>query len=55
MVTLAEDKACCEELEEENDEGEKELLTTKTLEEVEEGPNGGEVLVIRRKLSEIAT
>jgi len=39
VVTLAEYQASCEELEEENDEGEKELLMTKALEEVEEGPD----------------
>ena len=51
MVTLAEYQASCEELEEKNDEGEKELLMTKALEEVEEGPDKGEMLVIRRVLS----
>ena len=51
VVTLAEYQACCEELKEENDEGEKELLMTEALEEVEEGPDKGEMLVIRRALS----
>jgi len=51
MVTLAEYQASYEELEEENGEGEKELLMAKALEEVAEGPDEGEMLVIRRALS----
>ena len=38
-------------LAEEQDEGEKELLMTKALKEVEEGPNEGEMLMIKRALS----
>jgi len=41
VVTLAEYQACCEELEEKNDEGEKELLMTEALKEVEEGLDEG--------------
>jgi len=48
MVTLAEYQASCNELEEENDEGEKELLMTKALKEVKEGPDEGDILVVRR-------
>jgi len=48
VVTLVEYQASCEELEEENDKGEKALLITEALKEVEEGPDEGEMLVIRR-------
>jgi len=41
VVTWGEYQACCEELEEENDEGEKDLPMTEALEEVEEGPDEG--------------
>ena len=51
IVTLAEYQASCEELEDKNDEGEKELLMTEALEEVEEGPDEEKMLVIRRALS----
>ena len=55
VVTLAEYHATCEELDDENDEEERELLMTEGLEEVEEGPDEGEMLVIRRALSGIAS
>ena len=55
IVTLAEYQASYEELEDENDKGEKELLMIEALKEVEEGPNEGEMLVIRRALSGIAS
>ena len=55
VVTLAEYQASYEELEEENDEGEKELSMTKSLKEVKEGPNKGEMRMIRRALSGLAS
>ena len=55
IVTLAEYHATCEELDDENDGEERELLMTEGLEEVEEGPDEGEMLVIRRALSGIAS
>jgi len=51
VVTLAVYQASCEELEEEKDEGEKELLMTDVFEEVEEGLDEGEMFMIRRALS----
>ena len=55
IVTLAEYQASYEELGDENCKGEKELLLTQALEEVEEEPDEGEMLVIRRALSGIAS
>jgi len=55
MVSLVEYQASCEELEEENDEGEKELLMIKALEGLEVGPDEGEMLVIRRAFSGLAS
>jgi len=37
------------------DEGEKELYLNESIEEVEEGPDEGEVLVVRRALSSPAS
>jgi len=51
---LAEYQASFEESEEEEG-GEKELYLIEPLEEVEEGPDEGEVLVIRRALSGLAS
>jgi len=51
VVTLAEYQASFEEEMEE----EKELYLNETLEEVEEGPDEGELLVVRRALSGLAT
>ena len=47
VVTLAEYQASFMELEEE-EEGEKEVCLNECMEEVEEGPDEGEMLVIRR-------
>jgi len=55
MVTFAKYQASSEELGEENDEGGKELLMAEALEEVEEGPDEGEMLMIRRALSALAS
>ena len=55
MVTLAEYQACYVELEEENNEGKKELLLNQAFKEVEEGPDEGEMLVIGRTLSGLAS
>jgi len=57
VVTLAEYQASFEELEEEEEEEEeeKEVYLGENMEEVEEGPDEGEMLVIRRALSGIAT
>ena len=54
IVTLAEYQASCEEHDGENEEGE-EQDSNEPLEEVEEGPDEGEMLVIRRALSGIAS
>ena len=53
VVTLAEYQASFEELEEEEEE-EKEVYLGDPMEEVEEGPDEGEMLVIRRALSGFA-
>ena len=50
VVTLAEYQASFEGLEEEEKE-EKEVYFGENMEEVEEGPDEGEMLVIRRALS----
>ena len=55
IVTLAEYQAICEEQDEENEGEGKDLLMTDVLEEVEEGPDEGEMLVIRRALSGLAS
>jgi len=57
MVSLAEYQASLEELEgdEEKDEEENGLYMAEIMEEVEEGPDEGELLVIRRALSGIAS
>jgi len=55
VVTLAEYQASYKDLEEEKDEGEKELFMTDALEEVEEWPDEGEVVVIRCALSGLAS
>ena len=57
MVSLAEYQASLEELEdeEEKEEEEKGVYMTKIMEEVEEGSDEGELLVIRRALSGIAS
>jgi len=55
IVTLAEYQASYEELDDENDGEENELLMTEALEEVEEGSDEGEMLVIRRALGGIAS
>ena len=54
MVTLAEYQASFEELEEEEKEEGKEVYLGENIEEVEEGPDEGEMLVIRRALSGFA-
>jgi len=54
MVSLAEYQASFDELNEEEEEGMKVCLA-ENVEEVEEGPNEGELLVIRRALSGFAT
>jgi len=51
---LAEFQASIEEFKEE-EEGEKELALNESLEEVEEGSDEGELLVIRRALSSLAS
>ena len=53
VVTLVEYQASFEELEEEEEE-EKEVYLGNNMEEVEEGPDEGEMLVIRRALSGFA-
>ena len=57
MVSLAEYQASLEELEgeEEEEEEEKGVYMTEIMEEVEEGSNEGELLVIRIALSGIAS
>ena len=55
IVSLAEYQASFEYLEDEHGDVEGELLMTEALEEVEEGPDDGEMLVIRRALSGIAS
>jgi len=57
MVSLADYQASREKLEgeEEREEEDKGLYMTEILEEVEEGPDEGELLVIRRALSRIAS
>ena len=52
---MAEYQATCEYLDDEHGDVEGELLMTEALEEVEEGPDDGEMLVIRRALSGIAS
>ena len=52
---MAEYQASYEELDDENDGEEKELIMTEALEEVEEGPDEGEMLVIRRAFSSITS
>ena len=55
-MSLAKYQASLQELEEEEEEeGEKELFLNESLEEVEEGLDEGEMLVIRRALSVIAS
>jgi len=54
VVTLAEYQASLEELEEEEEEEEKEVYLGDHIEEVEEGPDEDEMLVIRRALSGFA-
>ena len=56
MVSLAEYQASLEEIEgeEEKKEEEKGVYMTEIIEEVEEGPDEGELLVIKRALSGIA-
>jgi len=53
MVTLAEYQASCGEFVEEEEE--KEVYLDDYIEEVEEGPDEGELLVIRRALSGLAS
>ena len=55
MVSLAEDQASLEELEdkEEKEEEEKGVYMIEIIEEVEEGPDEGELLVIRRPWVEL--
>ena len=53
-MTLTEYQASFEEFEEE-EEDEREVFLGENLEEVEEGPDEGEMLVIRRALSGFAT
>ena len=55
MMSLAECQASFEELEEEEGGGEKELLLNEALEEVKEGLDEVEMLVIRGALSWIAS
>jgi len=55
MVTLAEYQASCGEFVEEEEEEEKEVYLNDYVEEVEEGPNEGELLVIRSALSGLAS
>ena len=54
MVTLAEYEASCGEFVEEEEE-EKEVYLNDYVEEVEEGPDEGELLVIRKALSGLAS
>ena len=54
MVALAEYQASFEEPNEEEEEG-TEVYLAENVEEVEEGPDEGELLVIRRALSGFAT
>jgi len=54
VVSLAEYQASFEELNEEEEER-MEVCLAENVEEVEEGPNEGELLVIRRALSDFAT
>ena len=54
MITLAEYQASFGEFVEE-EEGEKEVCLNDFVEEVEEGPDDGELLVIRRALSGLAS
>ena len=44
----------CDHLEEPEEQGEKELFLTEELEECVEGPDDGEMLVVRRALSGLA-
>ena len=55
MITLADFQAYVEEEMEEEGEGEKELYLNEPLEEVMEGPDEGELLLVRRALSGLAT
>ena len=50
-MTLADYQASYDEKDEEDEEGEKELFLNEGLEEVEEGSDEGEMLVIMRALS----
>ena len=54
MVTLDEYQASCGEFVEEEEE-EKEVYLNDYIEEVKEGPDEGELLVIRRALSGLAS
>ena len=55
MVTLVKYQAYVEEGMEEEGEGDKQLYLNEPLEEVIEGPVEGELLVMRRALSGLAT
>ena len=55
VVSLAKYQASVEELDEEVEGEEKELLLNEALEEVKEGPDEGEMLVIRRASSSLAS
>ena len=55
MVTLAECQSICEHLEDLEEEGDKGIFLTENLKEFEEGPNEGEILVVRKALSGLAT
>ena len=52
---MAKYQASLEELEEKEEEGEKETFLSKALKEIEEGLDEGEMLMIRRALSRIAS
>jgi len=54
VVTLGKYQPSFEELNDEGEEEEKEPPLNETLEEVEEGPDEGEMLVIRQALSGLA-
>jgi len=51
VVTLAEYQSICEHKEKPEEEGNKEIFFAKELEEFKEGPDDGEMLVVRRALS----
>jgi len=54
VLTLVKYHVVCESLEKLEEEGSKELLLTEEIEQYEEGPNKGEMLVVRRALSGLA-